>query len=415
MTLRSLAGWLGVLLLTACGGGTAASRALVTVFDSTRADTVVARTAGEVPAERVRQLVEELRIAPEADDTSLFADVFEFDVTPDGRLLVFDQGGRSVLEFAPGGALTRRIGRQGAGPGEFNRNGGMVARADGGFVQWDAGNGRVSFFSPSGNFDSSWVVPTGFSTSNGLRSDRSGSLYLYRPVTPPREGEILGRMGLVRLQPGGVWGDSLVPPDLPWERVVYVARVDGNTSSTSPTHSPRFQWQWHPDGHFVSVSTARYVLEVSRPDRALRIEREAPAIPVSADERAFEEERITASMRQTEPGWVFRGPPIPAEKPPVAALFVARDGRYWVRVATASELIPEAERDPVRPNRPPPRRYREQPEYEVFDADGSFRGRVALPMGSTFIEADGDLVWFIARDADGLAAVVRARVNPGLR
>lgn len=404
-----------VLLAAACGGAADAPSLPTTVFDSTRTDTVVARTVGEVPRQLLRQVVEELRIAPEADDTSLFADVFEFDVTRDGRLLVFDQGARSVLEFAPDGALRRRIGRQGAGPGEFNRNGGMVTRADGGFVQWDAGNGRVSFFSATGACDSSWVVPTGFSTSNGLRSDRSGQLYLYRPVTPPRDGEILGRMGLVRLRPGGIWGDSLIPPDLPWERVVYVARAEGNTSATSPTHAPRFQWQWHPDGYFVSASTQRYVIEVSRPGRALRIERDAPPTPISADERALEEERITADMRRTEPGWVFRGPPIPSVKAPIAALGVTRDGRIWVRVATPSELIPEDERDPALPNRPPPRRYRDPTEFEVFERDGAFVGRVALPLGAQVMEADGDRVWSLVRDADGLPAVVRARVTPGFR
>ena len=35
-----------------------------------------------------------------------------------------------------------------------------------------------------------------------------------RPVTPPREGEILGRMGLVRLKDGGAFADSSAAPDL---------------------------------------------------------------------------------------------------------------------------------------------------------------------------------------------------------
>lgn len=407
----------GTLLLAAvaCAGGSDLPRQLVTVFDSTHADTLVARTTGAVPRDLVRRVREELRIAPAAEDTSLFAEVSEFDVAPDGRLYVFDQGARSVLVFAPDGSLLRRIGRQGAGPGEFNRNGGMVARADGGFSQWDAGNGRVSFFSATGSFDSSWVVPTGFSTNNGLRSDASGALYLYRPVTAPREGEILGRMGLVRILDGGAWGDSLIPPDLAWDRVVYVARAGGNTSSTSPMHAPRFTWQWHRDGFFVSAATQRYAVEVSRPGRPLRIERDAPAVEVPEDERVLEQARITAAMERNQPGWTFTGPPIPAVKPPIAGLFVARDGRLWVRVATPSELIPEEEREPSRPNAPPPRRYRDPQEYEVFEADGRFVGRVALPMSATaLMEADGDLLWFIARDADGLPAVIRARVMPSL-
>lgn len=404
------------LLAAACAGAaddaSVSSAGLATVFDSSRADTVVARTAGEVPAAALRRVTAEVRIAPEADDTSLFAEVSEFDVGRDGRLFVFDRAANVLFVFDSSGALERRVGRQGAGPGEFNSNNGMVVLRDGRLAQWDARNARISFFSPEGTFLNSWVLPAGFSTSDGLRSDTSGTIHLYRPVTPPREGEILGRMGLVRLGDDGVWLDSLVPPDLPVDRITYVARQEGSTSATSPTHAPRFLWAWHPHAHFVSVSTGTYALEVSRPGRALRIERDAPVIAVSGEERAFDQERITQNLRSTDPAWTWNGPAIPSAKPPVAGLSVARDGRIWVRVATPSQLIPEAERDTDRPNNPA-RRYRDPVVYEVFAADGRFLGRVELPMSTTWMEADGDRVWYLQRDEDGLPAVVRARVAPG--
>lgn len=408
-----------VAVLAACSADAriqASAAGLETQFDSTRADTVVARVVGEVPAPAVRHVVDELRLAPDAEDTTSFAEVFEFDVGLDGSLFVFDASNRVLFHFDSSGGLIRRIGRQGAGPGEFNSNNGMVVLADGRLALWDSRNGRVSFFSAAGEFQNGWVVPTGFSTSNGLRTDASGAVYTVRPLTPPRDGEILGRMGLIRFGAEGALADSILPPDLPWTRVVYVATVQGNTSATSPTHAPRFLWQWHPAGHYVSVSTERYVIEVSRAGRALRIEREAPALPVSDDERAYDEERITFNLRQTDPGWKFSGPPIPAQKPPVAGLFTARDGRIWVRVAVPSMSIPESERDAAQPNRAPPRRYRDASvAYEVFEADGRFVGRVVLPWQATLMEAGGDRVWFLDRDADGLPAIVRARVEPALR
>lgn len=383
---------------------------LATVFDSTRADSLIARVAGSVPAEFVRNATPELRIAPEADDTTLFAEVHEFDVGPDGRLYVFDAASRVLFLFDSTGRLLRRIGRQGAGPGEFNSNNGMVVLPDARLAQWDARNGRISFFSADGEYQYSWVVPTGFSTSHGIRTDRSGTLYAYRPVTPPREGEILGRMGLRLLGDEGVMTDSLIPPDLPFAQVVYVARQQDNTSATVPTHAPRFQWQWHPDGHFVSVSWERYEIEVSRAARPLRIVRDAPAIPVPEAERDWDQARITFNLRQTDPAWQFNGPAIPAVKTPLAGLAVARDGRIWVRVAVPSVEIPEEERDPVDSTRPPPRRYRDAAaEYEVFEATGEFVARVRLPYTATWMEADGPRVWYLDRDADGLPAVVRAR------
>ena len=416
---------LPILLLLAAASAACSSDArvpesaagLTTVFDSTRADSVIARVAGEVPPERLRRAVDELRIAPEADDTTLFAEVTEFDVGLKGELYVFDNPNRVLFIFDSTAALLRRVGRQGAGPGEFNANNGMVVLRDGRLAQWDARNGRVSFFSAAGDFEYSWVVPTGFSTSFGIRTDSSGQLYAYRPVTPPRDGEILGRMGLRRFGDDGVLTDSLTPTDLPWTRVVYTASVRDNTSSTGPTHGSRFQWQWHPDGHFVSVATERYAIELSRPERPLRIVRDAPAIPVPEAERQWDQARITFNLRMTDPSWSFNGPPIPATKPPVAGLHVARDGRIWVRVAVPSVEIPEAERDtpsgPTSGPRPPVRTHRDvSTTFEVFTRDGAFLGRVELPANIQWMEADGDRVWYIGRDADGLAAVVRARITP---
>lgn len=415
-----LAGLVIVLSLVAsCGGESETaleSAGLATTFDSTRTDTVVARVSGAVSAAAVRGVVDEIRIAPTADDTSLFAEVFEFDVAADGGLFVFDQSNRTLLLFDSTGALVRRIGRRGAGPGEFASNNGMVVLPDGRLALWDSQNARVSFFTPGGDFVSSWVVPAGFSTGNGLSSDRSGQLFTTRPVTDRREGEILGRMGLRRFDAAGALTDSLIPPDLPWSRVTYVASRGGGTSETGPMHAPRFIWKWHPHGHFVSVSTERYVIESSRPGRALRIERDGPRIAVSDAERAVDVARITFQLRNVDPAWTFNGPPIPAEKPPVAGLDLARDGRIWVRVSVPSVEIPEAEREPAQENRMPPRHHRDESvTYEVFEADGRFVGRVVLPWRATWMQADGNQVWFIDRDEDGLPAVVRARIEPALR
>ena len=404
----------------ACGTEARSSGGLVTLFDSTVADTVIARTAGVVPPATVRSLTEELRIAPTADDTTLFGETFEFDVGQDGRLYVYDRPGNAIFLFDSSGALVRKIGRQGSGPGEFNGNGGMVILRDGRLVQWDSRTARVNFFSADGDFLKQWTVLAGFSTSNGLRTDASGAVLWYRPVTAPREGEILGRFGLVRLREGGAIGDSLVPPDLPVERITYVARqMEGGrvigTSAMDPMHSPRFLWGWHPDGHFVSVASSNYRIEVSRPGRALRIVRDAPVIHIPEDERAWDQERITFQMKGNVPSWTWTGPDIPSEKPPVAELSIARDGRIWVQVSTPSELIPAVERDEQRENRPPVRRHRDAIEYEVFEKDGTFLGRIRFPARVTWMEADGDTVWYLQRDEDGLPAIVRSRIAPSLR
>lgn len=403
-------------LLSACasaGGDATTGSGLETVFDSSRTDSLIARVAGEVPAGLVRATTEELRIQPDADDTSSFGEVYEFDVSKDGRIFAFDASSQRIFLFGPDGTLRRTIGRQGAGPGEFNSDNGMAVLPDGRLAVLDAQNARVSFFSADGEFETSWTVPSGFSSNNGLRTDSSGTLFVLRPVTAPREGEILGRLGLVRLAVGGALGDSLVAPDLPVQRVTYIAVTKGGQSSTSPRHSARFLWDWHPRGYFVAANGGKYEVESSREGKPLRIVRDAPMVPVPDDERAWDQERITFSMRMNDPSWTWSGPPIPATKPPMAALQIARDGRIWVRVSTPSQPIPEAERDPQRDGRSPPARFRDANEWEVFAADGRFLGRVRLSANAQWMQADGDLLWVLDRDQDGLPGIVRLKVVPG--
>jgi hypothetical protein len=405
------------LACTAGGDSPGGNAGLVTVFDST-ADTVAARVDGQVPVSALRSMTIAMRIAPAMDDTSLFTEVSDFEVDAANRIWIYDFQGRRMFLFDSAGTLVRRSGRQGSGPGEFSSGNGLVALPDTGIAMLDAQNARLSFFAANGDFRTSFPVPSGFSTSNGLMTDRSHSLYLRRPVTPPREGEILGRMGLVRLEADGAFGDSLEPPDLPVQRDVYLAvSPDGNgRSSTSSSYAPNYFWDWHPDGYFVAGHGGRYEIVIERRgSRPVVIRRTATPVPLLPDERAEEKERITWSMRRTQPGWTWNGPEIPENKAPLTGITVARDGNIWARVATPSELIPTDELPPQREKGPPVRHYRWPTVYEVFSPEGRFLGRVPMPPRTTMIQADGDRFWGVSRDTDDLPSVVRYRLNVPFR
>lgn len=414
----------GAILLAAAAAGGACSGSdatasdgggagLATVFDSANGDTIVARVAGEVPAERIRQLVEELRIQPGAEDTTLFTQAWSFVVAPDGRMIVPDDGASRIFIFDETGKLVRAIGRKGAGPGEFNQFNGTRVLPDGRLAVLDVGNARISFFSVTGELETSWRVPTGFYSNDQLRTDTSGTLRIALPLTEPGADKVIGRIGLVRVGADGALSDSLLPPDLGTNEGGYIARANGGSSQMYAMHSPREFWAWHPDGFFVAANGARSVIEVSRPGRPLRIVRDAPSIPIADDEIAWDRERITTSLRRNDPSWTWNGPPLPTTKSPIASLRVTMDGRIWVQVPTPSELIPETERDEQRPGAPPVARYRSRSVYEVYQPDGRFAGRVELPRRTVVMDAQGDRVWAMQRDEDGLPGVVRFRVSPG--
>jgi hypothetical protein len=406
----------GLAIAVACGpreNSPGGSAGLVTVFDST-ADTIMARVEGQVPVSALRTMTIDMRITPAPDDTSLFSEVGEIEVDAANRVWLFDYQANRLFIFDSTGALVRRIGRQGQGPGEFASGSGMVAMPDTGIAIWDARNARVSFFTSSGDFRSSWPLPSGFFTSNGLYIDSAGSLYLRRPVTAPREGEILGRMGLVRLADGGVFTDSLVPVDIPVERETYVAVSSdgGSRSSTAFRYAPNYYWDYHPGGFFVAAHGGRYELILERKNaKPVVIRRTATPVPLLPDEKTEEKEYITWSMRQTQPSWTWTGGDLPDAKAPLTGVTVTRDGNIWARVTTASELIPNDELPPQKENGPPLRRYRTPIVYEVYSPAGRFLGRVPLPPRTTMFQADGDFIWGIMRDQDDLPSIVRFRLS----
>ncbi len=411
---RSLVSLLAVLGLGACGGRT--DTTLTTAIDST-GDTIMVRVQGAVPASASHRLVEDLRIAPSVQDTSLFTEIYDYKVDRAGRMWVFDRPTNSFFIFAPEGRLVRRTGRTGGGPGEFKGNAGMAALPDTGMSIWDPQNGRVSIYGQDLELRSSWSVPTGFYSTDGLFADRSGGLMIKQIVSPARPGEILGRIGYARVRPGDGIGDSLIPPDLDVPRESYVAvSKDGNgRSSTGAEFAPRYLWGMHPDGYFVVADGGKFRLILTPQDRKpLVIQREAPAVPVSEAERADEHARIIWNMQRTQPGWTWNGPALPDTKAPLNGLFLSRDGRIWAQVATLSQPIPPDELDAPRDKTQPVRHFRTAPAYEVFGSDGRFLGRVTFAPRTRIMEADGNTVWALARDADGLPAVLRFRVEPPL-
>jgi hypothetical protein len=356
-----------------------------------------------------------MQIAPSVDDTSLFAEVSEVDVDRTNRVWIFDFRSNQLFLFDSSGALVRRIGRQGQGPGEFASGGGLVTLPDTGAAIWDSRNARISFFTASGDFRTSWPTPAGFSTSNALYIDNAGRLYLRRPVTEPREGEILGRMGLVRLKDGGEFADSLLPVDLKVTRDTYVAvSPDGSgRSSTASSFAPNYYWDWHPDGYFVAGHGGNYEIVIERPGaKPIVIRRAAVPVPISNEERDEEKEFLLWNMRRTQPNWSWTGSALPDTKAPLTGITITRDGNIWARVAVPSERIPESELQPQRENGPPVRHFRSTPIiYEVFAPNGRFLGRVPMPPKTTMFQADGDYFWGVTRNEDDLPSIVRFRLS----
>ncbi len=320
----------------------------------------------------------------------------------------------------------RVIGGKGSGPGEYERINGLALHDDGRLVMWNATTAKVDAYSPAMVLIGSWVVPggTGFNTSGALMVDSAGNSYVRTRVgdppptdNPATSGRMFGITGLLRYGKDGAVRDSLRPPEIVLDAPRLVASVEGNTSMTFVPYSPQFFWTFSPLGAFVSGRNDIYAIDVTSLDgKVTRIEMEGERVAVTAAEKNDWEKVMTANMRGTDPNWKWNGAPIPDVKPYFRQISIGRDGRLWVSLSRPGEEIPVEER----PERRvvdgqvfPVRTWREATVYDVFESDGRYFGRVAMPARATWRAASGDHMWAVTRDSVDLEHVTRYRIVGG--
>jgi len=130
-------------------------------------------------------------------------------------------------------------------------------------------------------------------------------------------------------------------------------------------------------------------------------------VKVTALERADQKAHIAkqlASLRGTQHGRVLDTPPV---KPFFQWIYVADDGRIWVKIHTKSERSPERLTD----DSIPPLRWREPNVMDVFEPTGTYIGRVRMPDDVRIIRLRQDRIWAVVRDEFDVEYVKRYRVN----
>lgn len=401
----SLASW-------ACADSAATGTAVWQTLVDTLGDTIVVRTIGADSPPR-HGIATEMRIGElEGAEEYTFGTITDLVVTPEGDFYVFDAQATQLRRYDSTGTFVRNVGRRGAGPGEYGHVNGVDVGSDGRVYIWDAENTRVSIYTEHDEIDQSFRVLSGLHTSDALAVDSTGRAFTLTLTFGPDVTK--WRPIVVRFGAGGLPVDTIEVPayDLPAAAIV-AQPPGGPTASRMVPYFPLRQFAYMPDMQFVSGRSDVYVLHRQRPDGGvLRIERDAPAVPVSAAERSEQEALATHVMRDVDPSWRWNGPPIPEVKPYFKALRSGMDGRIWAQLSQPGELDPEADTVQRNPDARPPIRYREPQVWDVFEADGRYLGQVELPFGFTLHVMRGEHVWGVLRDELDVQSVVRARIDP---
>lgn len=407
----------GTLIVSTCGDPPG-SPPLEVVRD-TVADTLVVRTVAGSAWGTEARLVPEVEIGVlEGPEAYMLGRVASLGVAADGTIYVMDSQIPALRVYDPDGTHRGTWGRQGGGPGEFSApDGGLAVLSDGRVLVRDPGNARIQVFAPDGTALDTWpVIPGGFNTSNPLRL-APGDTVLSPTVMNLGVDIRDWRTGLIRVAPDGTLVDTIPVPESGFQEAMVEARREGSVNRNMVPFTPAEEWGWHPDGYFIHGVSDHYSFTLLREGEPLRIEREAPPVPVAAGEGAEARARVTRNMRGMAPDWRWNGPDVPETKPAFRSLYAGEDGRIWVLRHGPGVEADDPDHDPTDPDSVE-ERWSEPVLFDVFDPDGTFLGTVHAPDAFSPYPTPvfrGDRVWAVTRDELDVQRVVRFRIQQGER
>jgi hypothetical protein len=306
--------------------------------------------------------------APDATGPSLFANIGGVRQDARGRIWVADGQSAEIRIFERDGTHARTVGRRGEGPGEFMRVRLLGRFAGDSIAVWDDALGRLTVLSPEGNVSRIVTAGTGEAAPpNGFRTYPDGTvLARIREILPAGA-----------LQPGTVIPDTAV-----------FARVDYSTMVSEPLGgAPAPKWVWtgresvpipfllNPGFdlagtalHVTSGTAFRIrVLQAGRLVRSYGLDRgPAPVTDIERAEYASLFEDGPDNTQREDYLSVLAHPEAPLSLPAYRSLVVADDGAVWAE------------------------RYK-YGDFDVYDAEGVFRGKVEVPLTITQVR-DSTLV-----------------------
>lgn len=334
-------------------------------------------------AETALSAKEEIRIGQlEGENEYVFGAINQIAVGKDGAIFVSDRQVPIIRMYDKNGEFMRNVGREGSGPGEYLRIGGMRTFPDGRLAIWDARTMRITVFDEGGSPIQTHTVNSQLFADEVFEVDESENFYVKTVLrnTPDMPN---WKLAWVIASSDGEIQDTLKIPFDEEEReqtfVLFTASGRAHAFIEVPfvTLSPK--------GHLVTGRNDTYEFELNLPDTTpKRIERDYTPVPVTPEER--EQWRAWVSYYGTNNS-------VPEVKPPYKDIRTDMQGRIWVKRYVDAIYTEEN----IGPHFGPESNWWEPPVFDVFNPDGSFYAAVKLPMNASFREAKGRNVWAVIK------------------
>jgi hypothetical protein len=230
--------------------------------------------------------------------------------------------------------------------------------------------------------------------------DDENSLWVGLMPLPPRDGVLaFPRPVAARFDEDGELRDTVYVPKRYAERCPIMTEWRyraGVWDDKRERWYPKVKWAVGEDGRLAFGCPRKFEFDVVTGDaQVLRIAKPWRPVETTADQRAFHER------------WWAPIPPLPTLRPAYARLVLARGGRAWVWPEQPEEPLPYDEQAQSMTGRAHGWMAGVHGAFEVFEADGTWRGAVRVPTDVPYsgypttepVVIRGDTVWAVMRDA----------------
>lgn len=339
----------------------------------------------------------------------------------DSEIYVADPQVPTVRVYDWEGTYIRDFGRQGQGPGEYSRPGGVIVADDGLVYIGDAGAmGRITVFSAEGESLDTWTFSVSdsmqiFGSQSVLRHD--GAIFVRASWYPPGEARDRDarRTGWQQVGPQGLIGEPLEQPDLGVERPAIPIGRGAIIVPYSPSQVSAFS----PAGAYIVGNNSDYSFEIRHDDgRIVKVHRHWTPVPITEVEREYSKRSVASSAHRSGAGssWTYSGPDIPDHKPAYSVFSPTQDSRVMVSRYGASHLVEGCDLTFDLAERPTQTCFTFERFWDMFDLDGMYLGEVERPDVPALYTPfwRGDTMWAMVEDDAGVMKVKRYRlVLPG--
>jgi hypothetical protein len=323
-----------------------------------------------------------------------------------GHLLISDAGTPAILVVDPTNQSVRKLGREGRGPNEFVRPGGIYYDVDGTTsLVVDRGQARVFVIDKNGTLTGMRSIEQRGSqraadSYDPLRIDAALHTYFVDQSAIHRPNTTSDSFPLIRFDVAQQKPDTIA--QLFQTRPTIVSTQGRMTFSRTPIFSPADSWAVAADGSIALVRSTPYRVDWISP-AGQRIGGPAMSytpIPVTDADKEPTEGSGSATIgggpaggRQTTMSTADMKPEYAKVKPAFDPLdiVIAPDGRLWVGRQEAAGA--------------------KQAVYDVFDRKGARVDRVAFPARSRVVGFGASAVYAAELDADDVPRLTKYRLT----